>query len=341
MECTSSLTEITACIITRFADQSTLVKALESIARCVDGVNVCCTDVATFALPQFDVPIHFSYFPWNDSFSAARNKSLEDVTTDWIMYIDSDDEVINAGAIRLTIARCPEYMDAIAVMIRSKYADGSFVENWQPRIFRRGLLFKGRVHEQLYDPADPGRETTMWGQPEVRIEHHGYLCDEATKAAREARNSRLMLADMQDDPDDYMIPMHYARQEMGINNPVALEMATRAFEAWQRKGAYAVSVGALLYTTLMQALVSNQLWERAIALNKDCPSQYQSAELWFLTGTALIQAGQIDEGIKCFQAAHDDTSVLRDIGGDAEVWTWKPLMALSQIYAALADQERR
>src|ERR1700733_15644588 len=37
------------------------------------------------------------HFQWNDDFAAARNRGLEEVTADWILYIDANERLHTPG----------------------------------------------------------------------------------------------------------------------------------------------------------------------------------------------------------------------------------------------------
>lgn len=338
--------EIHAAIITRIQDQQDLATALESIAYCVDSVNICLTDekpITALAVPMYDVKPKFSHFPWKDSFAAARNASIEGIDSGWILYVDSDDVVMNASRMRHELKKVPPEVSAVAVKVRSEYSNGSFVENWQPRLFRAGLKFRGRIHEQLFDPEAPDRQLSMWGQHAVWINHVGYNCGEDIAAARRNRNLHLMTLDMDDDPFNFMVPFHFTKQELGVNNEMALEMAEKAFHLWQGACVNPDGVrnnkrlGALIWSNLAKAHLENGNARSVIALWERCPLDMRSAEFSFLLGSAQAQIQDWDASVAAFHAAWTDEGLLRDIGGDPEAWTWKPLEALASIYKALAE----
>src|SRR6478609_466965 len=101
---------LSLCMIVRDAESS-LAAALASAQPFIDEVIVVDTgsrdatrDVARAAGAKvFD-------FPWCDSFSAARNYSLERATGGWLFWMDADDVLPPASGeeLRRILADCPE-----------------------------------------------------------------------------------------------------------------------------------------------------------------------------------------------------------------------------------------
>lgn len=345
-----SYPKLGAAIITRVADIDALHKMLGTIAYSVDAISICVTDPdlsesGTIGVQTFDVMPIFSHFPWIDDFSAAKNFAADQLPPDvsWVLNIDSDDLMEGNLALRQLIAEIDNdsSFDAIGLQVRSEYNSGGIIENWQPRIYRRNLRLVNRIHENLTIPGSD-RTPNMLGRKLARIIHTGYVCDPDAWEARLERNRHLLDLQLADEPDNYSLLMAYSRQEIATNLPLGLETARRAFEAWDKDAhdSQDPRVGCLMYTTLARALLMNKLHDELLALEAKIPPHYNSAELLYLLASAYCDVGKYDESVAAFRRCYLDETLLRDIGGDPEVWTWKPLESLAAIYSALAKRER-
>jgi len=89
---------ISACIITN--NNPMVIKAIESVYDSVSEIILVNT-VKEFTVDIFKFDkVRLFQFDWNDSFSDARNYSIEKAKGDWILVIDSD-EVANEKIIYL------------------------------------------------------------------------------------------------------------------------------------------------------------------------------------------------------------------------------------------------
>src|SRR5436305_12332456 len=100
---------ISACLIVR-NEQDNLPRCLNSLRGVVDDlivVDTGSTDGTVEIAEQFGARVF--HFPWCDDFAAARNESLSHVESDWIMWIDADDELVQSQprALRELCARQP------------------------------------------------------------------------------------------------------------------------------------------------------------------------------------------------------------------------------------------
>jgi glycosyltransferase involved in cell wall biosynthesis len=183
---------------------------------------------------------------WNDDFAKARNLSLDEVRSDWVLILDADERLDPAAIKALPELMTEPGIAGYQITIRnylpdthrniwdrpSKPNDGRFsparqypayVDHENIRLFPRhpDIYFIGRVHE-----------TVGWrirnthgkiGAANFYIHHFGLTCDKETLARKVAfyRNlGRLKLADMPDNAQ--------AHFEAGI---VELEDLDRPIEA--------------------------------------------------------------------------------------------------------------
>jgi glycosyltransferase involved in cell wall biosynthesis len=126
--------------------------------------------------------------PWPDDFSLARNTALFYATTDFVMWLDADNQVDPDDFRRLkeTISASP--LNRVFVLEELVVPQGDRLR--QKRVFPRvpGVCFQGRIHEQLVHPASF----------EVRyvpttVRHWGYA-DPLERKRKGERNLALLLS---------------------------------------------------------------------------------------------------------------------------------------------------
>jgi len=73
-------------------EESNLSRCLESIKNVVDEIIIVdtgSTDTSIDIANKYKAKI--SNYEWADDFSAARNKALEQVQSDWVLHLDADE----------------------------------------------------------------------------------------------------------------------------------------------------------------------------------------------------------------------------------------------------------
>jgi hypothetical protein len=137
---------------------ATLARCLDSVGAAVDEIVIVDTgsiDDTREIAARFTSRLHA--FAWCDDFAAARQAAFDRVTTDWVCWLDADDRVEGAGAIRGVADECAT--DVGELHWKYVYAvdrDGnSCCEYWRERCVRNdgSYRWKGRVHEVLVSDA--------------------------------------------------------------------------------------------------------------------------------------------------------------------------------------------
>ena len=176
-----------------------LLKSLRAISEQLVVVDTGSTDDTVQVAKNMGAEV--SMFPWNDSFSDARNSSLEMARHPWILYVDADDVVPEKSLSDISdLKQGPPEM-AYGLVITSTQDGVTGMASAQIRIFPNAKenRFQYRVHEQIR-PA-----LTKQGTPivftEIQIVHTGYT-DRDTLAAKQRRNLALLEKDLADYPED-------------------------------------------------------------------------------------------------------------------------------------------
>lgn len=138
-------------------DQDHLAQCLESVKGQVQEmviVDIGSTDETKAIARQYTDKVF--EFSWDDDFSAARNFSIDQLTTSWVLIMNADErlEETTSGLERL-LTQHPD-TDAFYLNIYQNAPDQETEDTFPDlRLFRRDpdYRFKGRVYETLQLPA--------------------------------------------------------------------------------------------------------------------------------------------------------------------------------------------
>jgi hypothetical protein len=147
------------------------------------------------------------HFPWNGSFSDARNVSLDNATGDWIMYLDADEhlEADDAPKLRELLGRTWRGgFNLVETNYTGGEDTGSATTHLALRVWRRRpqYRFEGRIHEQKTHTMPmylPERfETTT-----IRVRHYGYLNQRIASKEKSQRNIQLLEQEARENPSPF------------------------------------------------------------------------------------------------------------------------------------------
>ena len=187
---------------------------------------------------NFKEKIKFFDFKWGDDFSAARNESLKHATKDWILVLDAD-ELIEKGdleKIKNLIENAEENIAGFSLEQMSyinSYFEGAFkndsdfesvkkypfcISNFLVRLFRNklNLKFRNRVHELIEDSIE--EKGLKYEKSDVVIHHFGSLKDEKIIEETAEKYSRMILMQLEEEPENARYNYQAARMYIGRND---------------------------------------------------------------------------------------------------------------------------
>lgn len=201
---------VSLCMIAKDA-QDVIANAVRSVAEVVDEIVIAVDEKTTdkteerIAEVAKDFPhVAFTVFrnksPLEIGFDEARNATIARSCGDWILWMDTDEEVVGANNI-LRLLR-PGAFDgyAIAQHHMSQDPPECISVDYPTRLFRRdsGAKFYGVVHE--HPETEIGKAVPHTQQiSDIRIIHYGYS-SEAVRRGRFMRNYPLLLRDLEKHP---------------------------------------------------------------------------------------------------------------------------------------------
>lgn len=220
-------------------EEKYLEQCLNSVKEIVDETIVLdsgSTDKTKEIAKKFNAEVFD--FKWNDDFSEARNESLKHATKDWILVLDAD-EIINKDdleKIKNAIENAEESIAGFALEQRSyinNYFEGAlkndsdfelvkkypfYISNFLVRLFRNklNLKFKNKVHELIEDSIT--EKGLKYENSNIIIHHFGSLKDENFIAETAEKYSRIILRQLEEEPENARYNYQAARMYLGKND---------------------------------------------------------------------------------------------------------------------------
>lgn len=195
---------LSACMIVK-NETLTIRKCLASLQGVVDEIIVVDTG-STDDTPDIarECGAHVFSFIWQNDFSQARNESLRHAHGDWILVIDADEYLDEQK--KQSFRSFLQSSDAEGVFITQKNYLGSLrhVHKAMPirvmRVFRRGHLYEGAIHEQIALSVErTQRPVALF---DLDLHHIGYTDEFVRQRGKTDRNSTLLHEELAHDPDN-------------------------------------------------------------------------------------------------------------------------------------------
>lgn len=265
---------------------------------------------------------------WEDDFSAARNRVLDALTGDWILWLDAGERLLPdwTQQVRRFVDRQadPQHVYLLMVELPAAEPGGSAEQAAQARLMpaKRGLRFAGRVCESL-EPSMQRLGITMDATC-GRIVRHQRHQTEAVKACKARRDLRLI--GMEEASGVGLSPrLWIARGEasMNLHEPAAARDAfLRGLEAAPHGSTEMLEAYYGLLTTFGKESAER---ERQLAVCLEALEIYPlDAQLLVAMGGYLQEQNRLDLAARAFQLAMKH--------GQVDVRTWH-LVEIQQIAA--------
>lgn len=170
---------LSLCIIVK-NEAPNLSRCLDSVQGVVDEIILVDTGSTdeTVAIAQ-RYTSHIYSFPWNGSFSDARNVSLQHASGDWILVLDADEVLVSDCVPALTQAlQAPTHL--VVNLVRQEVGAAQSPYSMVSRCFRRhpAIRFTRLYHAMIDDSVtELLRQEPQWqivDLPPVALLHYGY-----------------------------------------------------------------------------------------------------------------------------------------------------------------------
>jgi len=200
-------------------------RCLDAIIDAVDEIVIidCGSTDGTLEIIQAYPKVKQISFTWCDDFSAARNAGLNNITSDWVIWIDADEALIaeDKQQIREVAAVLDQADRPIVALcgVLEQLGGHTAINYAKSRMYATKYPFKfvGRVHEQIrLDPS----ESSQWMKNRhitvlIRFDHDGYSPDVLHSKNKIARNLRLLKMMLEEEPNNPAWWLFYGRETLG------------------------------------------------------------------------------------------------------------------------------
>ncbi|MFP5502839.1 MAG: glycosyltransferase, partial [Candidatus Sericytochromatia bacterium] len=284
-----------------------LPRCLESLKAWVDEIVVVdtgSTDNTVAIAESFGAKVF--HFPGCDDFAAARNESLAHATSDWVLVVDADEELVVQEADALRDALRHDAIGGYVVQQRNEDAEGRLIPNPVLRLFRRDPLhqFSGRLHEDV-TPSLNTHGRAIGELSAIALLHRGYLPEAIAAKGKWDRNMRISIAQVESEPQNAEAWYNLGRSSLYLGRE---ELSIEAFGHVERL----LSVGAALAEGKRRtwALLHQQLLARrgreveALALlDHELARNPEQPELLYERGLLRARQGDIGEARRNLEAS--------------------------------------
>lgn len=315
----------------------------ENLPRVLDDVGQLCDEIVIVDTGSTDgtKEVATSYgarvvdFTWIDDFAAARNRSFEECSSEWVLWLDADDRVPPRSLERLAGLRAGGVPDVDVVVLPYYYV---MSENdpelcqlslERERLVRRGagLRWEHPVHEVIYYPSD---RAARLDAPIVHRPPRG------VKEAKGERNLAILWRAYHSGDRSEHVLFHLAKDLQAAGHdedvlkivPEYLEVAMPAVSRAFALRIMARSARELGNDSLARECLVNALY-----------TDPRQAETWMALGLERHGRAEWAEAVPFFAAA----AALRpasDMIVEEPAYSWWPLDLLSSCHTNLGDYEK-
>lgn len=273
-------------------------------------------------------------FTWIDDFSAARNFSFSKVTSQWVMWLDADDEIVDTDRSRLLELK-KHLGDADAYLMSYNYAqdqDGKpLVRFYRHRILRNDgrVAWKCPIHEHMVIP--PGFREAMTN---VTVTHRRGL--EAATQDR-GRNIRLLRKAVKDDPSSQRMKFYFGKE---LYSEGEFQECVKTLEDYLLKGDWHENM-VNAHHFLALAYAATKEMEKAIdACVRGIRLDPRWAEFYCVIGQIYYDRGDWSRAAQWFEIAR--RLPVPGTWGTVmmESYTWMPADRLTKCYAEMGDWDK-
>ena len=201
---------ISACIITDGADLDKLFKAVRSCFSSCSEIVICANGKYEEVKFTFRNYSKVKVFPqvWENDFAKARNEVMSYASGEWILSLDSDEELLTP--IEFLNTDC----DGFRVVVTSMYSnvDNTVLSHRAVRIFRRDKRIKwsNKIHEKV--DASIIENGFKIIDCDIQIFHSGYV-DLETVQTKNKRNYQIMLEDVDNPEHEFNLVRHHSLEK--------------------------------------------------------------------------------------------------------------------------------
>ncbi len=286
------MSSISVCMIVK-NEEELLPQCLDSIVDIADELIIVDTGSGdrTMQIAR-DYNADLYEFEWTDSFSDARNFSIDLATKEWILWIDADEELESADILLLAQAVQNPDCDGIICQMLNDRSDGWAMHRLE-KFFRRGSArFFRRKHNQLM-----GTQSRVYLP--IRFYHYGYNLSPQKMKEKYARDIALLKMELGENDKDVQIWRNLIRTYRAAGEwDTLIETANRLDTMLKLDHTMIMAGGSeqLIDIDLAEAYKHQYEYDSAAGILRkllikhpdNIDANFMLAEVWFLTDKYLL-----------------------------------------------------
>ncbi|MEA5015283.1 MAG: tetratricopeptide repeat protein [Candidatus Limiplasma sp.] len=182
-------------------------------------------------------------YPWDFSFSNARNFIMEKAAYEWILLLDADERLFPQDGAKLLDFVLGATEDGAHFKVYNHvgaYGDGQYTLHNALRLVRNNGLYRfvGDIHEQL-SRVDHAPMDSLFCVTDIRLHHLGYLDSVVTRKGKRERNIPLLLRELEKNPESPFMLFNLGNEYMAMKEyEKALEWYDKSRERYKKHEAF-------------------------------------------------------------------------------------------------------
>ncbi|MDX6376718.1 MAG: hypothetical protein QOE98_1021 [Gaiellaceae bacterium] len=286
------------------------------------------------------------HFPWNGSFSDARNHGVDHATGTHILWLDADERLEAEDATLLRALAAQPYREAhwlVETNFTGQEEVGTAANHLALRLWRNRApyRFSGAIHEQIRIsmPIDLPERFAI---SKLRIRHYGYLKSRIEERNKHERNLTLLLAELERTPHNAFTHFNLGTEYVAMDDIAkAHEHLERSFRLIQgEQGWHEIAYASLLATRLIGVRRRAGDIDGADTLAETLLQVYPTfTDLVFERGLAARERGDLHGAQALFERCLAMGDAPARFAGMVGRGSFLALAALSSVAADLGDAD--
>lgn len=290
---------ITLCLITK-DEERFITDAIVPLLDVCDSTVVVDTGSTdrTIELAK-ELSCHVLERPFEDDFSDARNAALDYVQTDWVLFIDADEqfEPSQAAALPELLATVDEDVLGLRVLRYNFFPTGGFYVSPELKLFRNrpDVRYRRKINESVAESiAEAGGRIEL---APVLLNHFGHTRPVAAQRRKAAFYIDLMEAQLVDNPADAILHAYIALILRTLGRfEEALERSERALALQGDWGIIWFFRGHVLRASGDERAALDA-YDHAVSLESG------DATFWNMVGVTCLALGDLERAEESFRTA--------------------------------------
>jgi glycosyltransferase involved in cell wall biosynthesis len=299
---------ISLCMIVR-DEEEMLGACLESCRDGVDEmviVDTGSTDRTVEIAESFGARV--LHFPWNGSFSDARNHGIDAATGTHVLWLDADEQLEAGDAARLRDLARQTWREAhwlVETNFTGQEEVGTAANHLALRLWRHrdAYRFSGAIHEQIRIsmPVDLPERFAI---SELRIRHYGYLKARIEAKGKHERNLSLLERELERNPRSAFTHFNIGTEYVALDDmPRAAQFLEQALAILRNEPAWhELAYASLLVMRLIGVRRRLGQLVEADSLAAELLTVWpRFTDLYFERGLCARERGDRDEARRLFE----------------------------------------